>query len=163
MKSTELRTLQPESLLFARSGVDLRLTIDGDCSYPKVTVVRAFPLSHPTRWLSVRSGPDEVGVIADLAQLQPESQRLVKDALDRRYLTLRIARIYDLKERFSTLEWDVETDRGRCRFTTRSLRENSSSPSPERYLVSDVDGNRYDVAKLSALDRKSQALLLRHF
>jgi hypothetical protein len=60
------------------------------------------------------------------------------------------------------VEWEVETDRGTCTFTMRSPRENVWQPSPGRYLLSDVDGNRYDVRDLSALDPTSQALLLQH-
>jgi hypothetical protein len=160
--STELRRLDPASLTFTRHGVDLRLTIAGECCFPRVVVTRAFPLSDPTHWLSVRSAKDEVGVIEDAAMLDDESRRVVLDALDHRYLMPRIRRIFAVKERFGTLEWDVETDRGRRQFTTRALRENATSPSTGRHLISDVDGNRFDVHQVTALDVVSRALLLRH-
>jgi hypothetical protein len=162
MSSTELRYLDPRALTFSRNGVHLRLTIEGERSFPRVSVVRAFPLTDPTHWLSVRFGAEEAGVIVDLAQLEAESRRLVMESLKGRYLVARIRRIHAVKERLGTLEWDVETDRGRCRFTTRSLRKSTSSPSPDRYLLSDVDGNRFDVPELSTLDAASRAFMLRH-
>ena len=69
---------------------------------------------------------------------------------------------YAVKERFGTVDWRVETDRGVRAFTTRNLRENLGQPSPNRYLLTDVDGNRYDVHDLTVLDSASQAFLRRY-
>jgi hypothetical protein len=160
--SSELRYLDPQALRFSRHGVHLRLTIEGECSFPRVSVVRAFPLSDPARWLSVRFGSDEAGIILDATQLDADSRRWVDEELGGRYLVAHVSRIHAVEERFGTLEWDVDTDRGRWQFTTRSLRENATNPAPDRYVISDVDGNRYDVQALSALDAASRVLLLRH-
>jgi hypothetical protein len=73
-----------------------------------------------------------------------------------------IQRILRVKERFGTVDWEVETDRGFRTFSMRSIRENVHQPSPGRYLLSDVEGNRYDVPDLSALDAASQASLIRY-
>ena len=73
-----------------------------------------------------------------------------------------IQRVLRVKERFGTLDWEVMTNRGPRAFTTRDLRENVIHPVPERTLLTDVDGNRYDVRDVYALDRASQAWLLRY-
>jgi hypothetical protein len=72
-----------------------------------------------------------------------------------------IRRIRRIKERFGTLDWEVDTDRGAWSFTTRNLRENTSKPSPGRYIISDVDGNRYDLPNLADLDAASQTMIMR--
>ena len=54
------------------------------------------------------------------------------------------------------------TNRGPRTFTTRDLRENVIHPMPGRTLLTDVDGNRYDVRDIYALDRTNQAWLLRY-
>jgi hypothetical protein len=161
-ETTELRYLDPRKLRFFPCGAILRLTLEDDRCYLKVTVVRVFPLSRPQRPLSVRDGANkEVGILVDAAELDAESRRLVQEELDRRYLTPSIHRIVAVKERFGTVEWSVETDRGPWKFTMRNPRENVVQPSPGRYLLTDVDGNRFDVLDLSALDAPSQAWLMR--
>ena len=162
-EASELRYLDPTALRFFRHGATLRLTIEDERSCLRVSVVRLFPLSEPGRYLSVRTGDNkEVGVIVEAGELEADSRRLVEDELMRRYLVPVIRRVVSARERFGTVDWEVETDRGGWTFTTRNLRENVAQPSPGRYLLSDVDGNRYDVRDIEALDGASQAFLLRH-
>jgi hypothetical protein len=162
-EAIELRYLDPKKLRFFRHGATLRLMLEDECSYLQVTVFRMFPLSEPQRYLSARDGANkEIGVIVNPRELDAESQRLVAEELERRYLVPIIQRIVAVKERFGTVDWEVETNRGVCRFTTRNLRENVSQPSPKRYILSDVDGNRYDVRDLTALDATSQAWLMKY-
>jgi hypothetical protein len=163
LETTDLRFLEPARLRFFRHGATLRLTVADEFSVLKVAVVRVFPLSQPGRYLSVRNGDNkEVGVVIDPDELDPESHRLVAEELERRYVVPVIRRVTAVKERFGTVDWEVETDRGSCRFTTRNTRENVAQPSPNRLLLTDVEGNRYDVRDLSALDGASQTWLLRH-
>jgi hypothetical protein len=162
-ETTELCYLTPADLAFHKHGAHIRLTVKDDRSYLKVSMVRIFPLSEPGRYISIRSGDNkEAGVLVDPSELPAEARALVAEALERRYLVAIIRRIARIKERFGTLEWDVETDRGPVQFTTRNLRENSTRPSPGRYLISDVDGNRYDLPDLAALDLASQTLIMKY-
>ena len=79
-----------------------------------------------------------------------------------RYLLPAVKRILTAKERFGTVDWEMETDRGVCKLTTRNLRENLQRPAPGRIILSDVDGNRYDVRNIDELDLNSQLLLFQH-
>ncbi len=163
VEASQLVFLDLKKLRFFKHGVTLRLTVDGDCSYLKVAIVRAFPLSEPSGFLSVRDDANkEVGLIVDPADLSVENRRLVEEDLERRYLVPTVLRIVSAKERFGTVDWTMETDRGVCRFTTRNLRENVQRPAPGRIILSDVDGNRYDIRNLDRLNRESQELLFRH-
>lgn len=158
----ELRVLDPRALAFSRHGARLRLTIENDRSFPAVTVHRAFPLSRPHRYYSVRdSAANEIGVLPDPAELGEENRRLVEQDLRRRYMTSVIARVTAAKDRFGTVEWRVVTDRGPCTFTTRELRENVLNSRPGHYIITDVEGNRFEVPDLARLDRRSQELLIR--
>ena len=162
-ETADLRILDPRQLRFTRRGGRLCLTLEGDCSYIGVAVVRAFPLSDPQRYASVRDAESkEIGLIADIRQLDADSMRLVTEELERRYLVPTVRRVLAVVERFGTVDWTVETDRGIRSFTTRNLRENIVQPAPNRYLITDVDGNRYDVRDLAALDGASQAWLVRY-
>ena len=63
--------------LFREPAWILRLTIDGDRSYLKVKVVRAAPLSHPTRYICLLDAKDEeICMIDDLKQLDSRGVRL---------------------------------------------------------------------------------------
>jgi hypothetical protein len=139
------------------------MTLEGDKTYEKVTVRRAFPLSVPTRYHSVRDADNkEIGLLCEIDGLDAESRRLLDLELARRYMVAIIRRIVKVKERFGTVDWDVETDRGVCRFTTRDLRSNVIRAGPSHYLLTDVENNRFEVPDLNALDRNSQSLLIRH-
>jgi hypothetical protein len=162
-ETTDLRYLEPGRLRFFRHGAALRLIIEEEGCWLKVAIFRVFPLSQPDRFLSVRDGASkEIGVLVDPEELDPESRQLVAQELERRYLVPVIRRVIAVTERFGTVEWRVETDRGPCTFTMRSPRESVLEPSRGRYILTDVDGNRYDIRDLAALDGASQVLVLTH-
>src|SRR3989442_1148982 len=149
VETTQLVFLDLKRLHFFKHGATLRLTVQEDRSPLKVSVVRAFPLSEPRCFFSIRDGDNkEVGLIVDPAELSDENRKLVHEDLARRYLVPVVKRILTAKERFGTVDWETETDRGACQFTTRNLGENVQRPSPGRILLSDVDGNRYDIRNL---------------
>ncbi|MBM3835057.1 MAG: DUF1854 domain-containing protein [Verrucomicrobia bacterium] len=163
LEASQLIFLDAKKLRFFKHGVALRLTLDEDRSYPRVGIMRAFPLPDPNRFLSVRDDSNkEVGLIANPAELSAENRELVEEELERRYLVPAVKRIVAAKERFGTVDWTMETDRGVSRFTTRNLRENVHRPSPGRIILNDVDGNRYDIRNVHDLSHDSQELLFRH-
>ncbi len=163
VEASQLVFLVAKKLRFFAHGATLRLTVEDDRSYLKVSVLRVFPLSEPHRFLSVRDGENkEVGLIVNPAELDAENRGLVEEELERRYFAPAIKCIVAAKERFGTVDWTVETNRGLRRFTTRNLRENVQRPSPNRIILSDVDGNRYDIRNLDDLCLASQELLFRH-
>jgi hypothetical protein len=163
VEAAQLVFLDLKRLHFFRHGVALRLTVEADRSYLKVSVLRAFPLSEPGRFFSVRDGENkEVGMIIDPAGLSGENRALVHEDLARRYLIPAVHRIHTAQERFGTVDWEMETDRGVCKLTTRNLRENVQRPASGRIILSDVDGNRYDIRNIDELDLRSQQLLFLH-
>ena len=130
--------------------------------HENVRILRCFPLSQAGRLWSVRSQKgEEIGVVASPADLPDAQRAILEEELQRRYMVPEIRRILELRERFDTLDWVVETDRGAHRFTTRQLRENISQPSASRYLITDVEGRRFDIPELGRLPLASQALFLR--
>jgi hypothetical protein len=163
VEASQLVLLVPTKLRFLAHGPILRLTIEDDRSYLQVVVLRAFPLSDPSRYLSVRDGQGkEIGLIVQPEALADADRALVERELERRYLVPAVVQIVAARERFGTVEWTMETDRGQVHFTTRNLRENVQRPAPRRIILNDVDGNRYDVRDVDRLSRASQELLFRH-
>jgi hypothetical protein len=162
-EAAQLRVIDAATVRFSKAGSRLDMVVAGEKTYEKVSVRRAFPLSLPTDHFSVRDADNkEIGLLSGIGDLSAESHRLLDLELARRYLVAVIRKIVRVTERFGTVDWDVETDRGPCRFTTRDLREHAIRTGASHYLLSDVEKNRYEVPDLNALDPASQALLIRY-
>jgi hypothetical protein len=163
VEASQLVFLDPKKLRFSKHGATLRLTIEDDRSFPKVGILRGFPLSDRNHFFTVRDSSDkEIGIIVNPGELTDENRMLVEEDLQRRYFVPSVQRIVSAKERFGTVDWTVETDRGICRFTTQNLRENVQRPASGRIILNDVDGNRYDIRNVDELSSESQELLFRH-
>ncbi len=160
-ETEELHFLNAANLQFSTSGGSLRLAIVDGATFDRVKVVRAFPLSAPADYLSVRDKEDkEIGIIHKLSEIEKAGRVLVEKELARRYFVPVIARIVSTRMQFGFVHWDVETDRGRCSFTTRNLRDVVIRVSAGRYILADVDNNRYDIRDMGELDPRSQSLLV---
>ena len=163
VEASQLNLLKADELHFEQSGVHLSLLINNEEISKNVQIYRAYPLSAPTHYLSICDEDNkEIGVLIDPGELSKENRALVEHHLNRRYLVPIVNRILSTRERFGTLDWVMETDRGECRFSTRNLREYSFSPTPGRLLIQDIDGNRYDIRDVNALDKKSLDMLYRY-
>ncbi len=139
----------------------LRLTVD-DRSYPTVKPVWSSPLSHPGRYLALLDGKgQEIVTIAELTELPPPSLAAVREELSRRYLTATVLDITHAKGEFGATYWHVETDRGPRDFVTQSLQENVQWLSASHLLLTDVDGNRFEIPNVQALSDRSRAFLSR--
>lgn len=158
--SGELRFLAPSELQFRCDGGRLQIREEGQDDWHEASLVRLFPLSKPEKWISVLDKDGrEIGIILDLSGLDGENLNLAKAELGRRYLVPQISRILSCRDRFDLVEWTVETDRGRISFMTRNVREQMRQPLPERMTLTDVEGCRYDVPDVEALDPASHRLL----
>jgi len=79
VEASRLIFLDPKKLQFFKHGATLRLTIEDDRSFPKVGILRAFPLSDRNRFLSVRdSAENEIGLIVNLMNLALNCESLWK-------------------------------------------------------------------------------------
>ena len=146
--------------LFREPPWRLRMTIEGDRSYLKVKIVRAAPLSNPAKYICFLDAKDEIiCTVKELGELDEASQVIVLEEMDRRYLTSTITRIEAVRTDFGVTYWDVRTDRGFREFVMQEISENTRWLGERRLLLIDVDGNRFEIPDLDALDRRSQKLL----
>jgi hypothetical protein len=127
-------------------------------------LLRARPLTDPDRYISIRGAlPDgrEFGLLRNWKRLDLASRSLVEEALAQRYLHARVRRIVSLRD-FGGLQLCLlDTDRGMREVTFRDVRDNVIYLGASRVLISDAEGNRYDIPDTTALDRRSRALLAR--
>ena len=148
-----------ELRLFYHPKDRLRLTVGDDRSYPTVKPAWAAPLSRPDTYLSLLDGKGhEIVTLADPATLPEESLAAAQEELRRRYLTATVISVTEARQEFGVTYWSVVTDRGSRDFVTQSLQENAIWLSDVHLLLLDVDGNRFEVPDISALDEASQRI-----
>ena len=133
----------------------LRLTLD-DRSYLQVRPAWSAPLSQPGKFLALLDGKDrEVLMIADPNTLDDENRAIIENELRRRYLNAKVKRIDHVKTEYGVTYWTVDTDRGPRDLVTQSLQENANWLTDDQLLLTDVDGNRFEII-VSSLDAKSR-------
>ena len=155
------KLLDPERIQLSRkSKQGVQLTISEEGSYSKIKIVRAFPLSHPDRYVAFLDDKDEeIGMVKDPKELDPQSRKIVEEELDKRYLVSIIKKIRSIRTDFGTSYWDVDTNRGRRDFVIQGVQDNVVWLGERRLLLVDVDGNRFEIPDYSSLDKKSASLL----
>lgn len=162
----KLRYIDKNNAEFEKtSGGFVRLSYDGR-DYERVSFYRAFPFTDPDRYISVRQADEkarEIGIIDDLNTLDSETADMLRAQLDLRYFTPEIIRIIDIKDRYGFSYFHVVTDKGEVKFTIRNNGGSVIHLSETRLLISDLDGNRFEVkdtSKLSAGELKKLDLFI---
>lgn len=161
----EIRYLADSELEFARSeGGVLTLTLSGKY-YPDVILQRAFPLSLPNAYIAVKEAAEhrdmgkELGIIKNLADLSEKNRSLVEEELAIRYFVPQITKITSLKDEYGSVYMTVETTAGEKKIVVPNQASNFIRLSQDRLLLLDVDGNRFEIPTLAALDKKSLRFL----
>ena len=117
---------------------------------------RAFPYDDANGFISVTDKDgSEYGMIRSLADFEGAGRDIIERELARKYYTPVITRIISVKERFGYSYWEVETASGKASFAMHDTYRNTAKISEERVVLTDVDGNRYEIPDVFALDRKS--------
>ncbi len=141
-----------------------RLTVSvNDHEFDAARVASAFPLSARLQRVVFFDGQgEEIGCLKNPSRLDGASLRLLREELDKAYFMPRITAIMEIDDYLDIEFWRVETNRGERTFEVRQPRRHIRTIGPQRMVVKDVDGNRYEIRDWSRLDRKSLAWLMRH-
>ncbi len=158
-KVVRIEYLNSAQARFSKNGdfIGLRIEKDGEISdYPRVFLHRMFPFEELWKEISVLT-PDneEVGMIASIDDFPCEIAAILKEELNRKYLMPVITSIDTLKERFGFSAWKVESTIGTLEFTLRDTYRSMLKIGEGRVIITDSDGNRYEIPDVSKLDRKS--------
>ncbi|NQT20495.1 MAG: DUF1854 domain-containing protein [Planctomycetes bacterium] len=157
----DLEMLHPESVTIYRpdSGFP-NLILKGEVCYPRVRIVRCFPLSAGSVYVSIHDWADrEIGVIEDPSLLDEESRRTVAEELDKRYFVSEINDIYTVENRHGYAIFDVQTNRGRRVFNVHDRRRNIVQLGREQVFVIDTDGCQYNIPDYRTLSIYAQRQL----
>lgn len=126
----------------------------------RIFLSRAFPFDMPFDYISVLDkDKKEIGFIRSINDFDEPQRTLLKNELDTKYYTPTIKRILSVKERYGFSYWKTECEFGEKSFTLqdtfRSIIKASNPDGSERVFILDVDGNRYEIPCIEALDRQS--------
>ncbi len=123
-------------------------------------ILSVFPISNRNGFISLRDlAGDEIGVVEAIHELDQKSRHIVAEELDRSYFLPKIEEIFSVSDDLNVVTWSVFTDKGQRTFEIRNPRKNVRSVGAGRYIVKDVDGNRYEIPRLGLLPPKSQTLI----
>lgn len=150
----ELRYLTKENTKFERTpGGFVKLTYK-DKTYDRVGVYRTFPVSSPEEYISIREADEkarEIGVVEKLSVLDAEQADMLREQLNLRYFTPEITKIFDIKTEYGYGYFHVMTTYGECRFTIHTGGGSVVSITDTRIVITDLDGNRFEVPDIMAL------------
>lgn len=122
---------------------------------------RLFPVSREDKYITLLdSDGDEVAIIKDMSELSEDSYKAVKYSLDDYYLVPKILKILVTGEKYGTLRWTVETDRGIKSFDIRNRNHDIKVYKDGKVRVRDSDDNRYTIDDYNKLDPHSKARLI---
>ncbi len=117
---------------------------------------RAFPFDAADTFISVTDKDgNEYGIIKALSDFEGSGSDIIGEELKRKYFTPKIKRIHSVKERFGYSYWETETEFGKASFSMHDTFRSIAKVSETRLILTDVDGNRYEIPDTMALDRKS--------
>ncbi len=135
-------------------------TADGR-DFERLEPRRLFPVSRADVYITLlNSDGAEVALIKSLAEISEESRCVVETSLDDYYLVPHITRIISTGEKYGTLRWTVETDRGIKNFDIRNRNHDIKVFKDGKVRVRDSDDNRYVIDDYTKLDAHSRAKLI---
>lgn len=149
-----MNILNGDNAVFSRTNGGFAALKYADKEYKRVGVYLTFPLTNPEEFISIRESDEkarEIGLIEKLSDLKPDQQDIIREQIRLRYFMPVIQKVIDVKDEYGYAYWNVITSFGACRFTTHINASAVVSLSENRYLVTDIDGNRFDLPDFYAL------------
>lgn len=122
----------------------------------RVHLCREFPFELEWEFISVmddRQG--EVGIIRSVSLFEGAEEEMLRTELLRRYYAPVINKILGVKERYGFSYWRVQTTEGNVNFTLHDTYRSIIRAGGGRVVLLDVNGNRFEIPNVEALDRKS--------
>ncbi len=162
----EMRLLTGENAQFSRTEGGFVALKYGEKEYDRVGVYLTFPLTNPEEFISIREADEkarEIGIIEKLSQIPKEQQEMLREQIKLRYFMPVITKVLDVKDEYGYAYWNVVTSFGACRFTTQMSGDAVIHLSDSRLLVTDIDGNRYEIPdfyQLNVMERKKLDLFI---
>jgi hypothetical protein len=136
----------------------LCVTIDGK-DFKDLRPHRVFPLSGKADYVSFLNGDGKETVMLSRPHaLDAESREILEHALGRMYYLATITSVYKITEKMGVGQWEVQTDRGYAHFEVVDRQLIRRMPGG-RLVITDADGNRFEIRDVEKLDERSRKLI----
>jgi len=97
----------------------------------------------------------EIGIISHINVFGELAQEALKTSLNNKYFTSVIELIYSIKDKYGYSYWDIKTNVGRVKFTVHDTYRSILKVTPDRVMINDINGNRYEIPSLAKFDKNS--------
>ena len=159
-RAARIIRLDPNVAQFKNENKFLTLVLNEDGKekkYDRVFLHRAFPHELLWEYISVLDVDNkEIGLIYNIEDFDADTVSILKTELERKYYSPIISTIESVKERYGFSYWNVITSDGKkMTFTMQDTYRNITHMGDDTLLLLDVDGNRFTIKSVAALDRKS--------
>ena len=126
-------------------------------TYERIFLHSAFPFDMPHSYISVLDKDQkEIGMIRELSALSEGTQAILLGELGRKYYAPRITKILSVKERYGFSYWRVDLENASdFSFTVQDTYRSMLKVDQTHVFIIDVDGNRFEIPSVEALDRAS--------
>jgi hypothetical protein len=126
-----------------------------------VEPVRCFPMSDPTSAIAFLDADGrEVVTVTDMSQLNDAARRTLETELTSRDFVPVIQKIISTTNPSPPCQWSVMTDRGTTQFQLES-EDDIRKLSPDRVVIADSNGVRYEIRNVRDLDAHSKRIVQR--
>jgi len=152
--------LEAGKMRFERSAHGgLLLHLDGE-AHESVNLRLAFPLEAEDEFVGIfEADGTELGMLPRLADLDGDSQEIVREELRKIYFRPKVITVGKIVEEHGVLRGEIETTSGPRPLEIRGWRENVRLLSRGRAIIQDVDGNRYLVDNWRDLPKLTREIL----
>ena len=134
----------------------VRLTLKDGTVYEDLEPRRLFPITNQTMFITLLDSHEkELGFVRDLEEIDDDSRRALEECFAEYYMIPKIQKVLKCVDKFGTLKWTVETDRGVITFDIRNRHSDIKLLGKKRLLVRDSNDNRYQVGDIANLSKKS--------
>lgn len=139
----------------------VKMTMKDGTVYEDLEPRRLFPFTNPDMYITLLNKDErEVGFVRDLKELDRDSVKALEACFAEYYMIPRITKVISCEEKFGSIKWEVETDRGPVKFRIRSRHSDIKKLyGSNRVIVRDSNDNRYEIPDYTALDAHSIRML----
>ena len=139
----------------------VRLTLRDGTVIEPLEPRRLFPITKTDMYITLLDDEErEVAFVRDLEELDPLSRTALEECFREYYMIPHITRLLESEEKFGSLKWRVETDRGEVEFRIQNRHSDIKRLwGTNRVIIRDSNDNRYEIHDVTRLDVHSKRLL----
>ena len=139
----------------------VRLTLQDGTVYENLEPRMLFPFTNHEMYITLLNKDErEVGFVRDLEEVDDASRQALEECFREYYLIPKISRLIDCEDKFGTLKWTVETDRGVITFQIRNRHSDIKHLwGTKRVIIRDSNDNRYEIPDHTVMDAHSNRIL----